>query len=262
MSEPSAGSDVANLTCEAKRDGNCYVLNGTKSFITNGGVADIITVYAGTDGNAAPHKNASVFVVEKGFPGFSVGRKENLMGVRWAEVVELHFEDCSIPAENLLGAGGDGFHIMMNSLSFSRAGIAAQAVGIASGALEIAVDYAKKRVAFGKSIIEHQGIGFKLADMAMRTEAARQLLYKTCSLFKNQPKDLSRVPRELVLMSSMSKCFCSDTAMMVATEAVQVLGGNGYTKDYPVERMMRDAKITQIYEGANEIQCLSISRNL
>ena len=262
LTEPSAGSDVAGLHCRARRDGDFYVLSGTKNFISNGGVADIVTVYAVTDVNAPPQKGASVFVVEKGTPGFSVGKKENKMGVRWSETRELIFENCRIPSENLLGEEGNGLHIMMKSLSFSRLGIAAQAVGIASGALEFAVGYAKERVAFGRPIIEHQGIGFKLADMVMRTEAARQLLYKTCSLFQEQPGDLSRLTPELIRMSSMSKCFCADTAMWVATQAVQVLGGYGYTKEFPVERMMRDAKITQIYEGTNEIQRLTIARSL
>ncbi len=262
LTEPSAGSDVARLRCRAKRDGDSYILNGTKTFITNGGVASVVTVYAVTDPDKPSHKNAGVFVVEKGTPGFSIGKKENKMGIRWSETVELIFEDCRVPAENLLGQEGDGFHIMMKTLDFSRAGVAAQALGIAAGALEYATAYAKERVAFGKAIIEHQGIGFKLADMAMRTEAARQLLYKTCALLQEQPKDMSRLSPELIRMSSMSKCFCSDVAMWVTTQAVQVLGGYGYIKEYPVERMMRDAKITQIYEGSNEIQRLVISKTL
>jgi len=262
LTEPAAGSDVARLRCRARKDGDSYVLNGTKNFITNGGVADVVTVYAVTDPDAPAHKNAGVFIVEKGTPGFSVGKKENKMGIRWSETVELIFEDCRVPAENLLGKEGDGFHIMMKTLDFSRAGVAAQALGIAAGALEYATAYAKERVAFGKPIIEHQGIGFKLADMAMRTEAARQLLYKTCALLQEQPKDMSRLSPELIRMSSMSKCYCGDVAMWVTTEAVQVLGGYGYIKEYPVERMMRDAKITQIYEGTNEIQRMVIAKTL
>ncbi|MHC1742780.1 MAG: acyl-CoA dehydrogenase family protein [Syntrophobacteraceae bacterium] len=262
LTEPSAGSDVARLRCRAKRDGDSYILNGTKTFITNGGVASVVTVYAVTDPEKPSHKNAGVFIVEKGTPGFTIGKKENKMGIRWSETVELIFEDCRIPAENLLGQEGDGFHIMMKTLDFSRAAVAAQALGIAAGALEYATAYAKERIAFGKPIIEHQGIGFKLADMAMRTEAARQLLYKTCALLQEQPKDLSRLSPELIRMSSMSKCFCSDVAMWVTTQAVQVLGGYGYIKEYPVERMMRDAKITQIYEGSNEIQRVVIAKTL
>ncbi len=262
LTEPAAGSDVARLRCRAKKDGDSYILNGTKTFITNGGVADIVTVYAVVDPEKPSHKNAGVFVVEKGTPGFSVGKKEHKMGIRWSDTVELVFEDCRVPAENLLGKEGEGFHIMMKTLDFSRAGVAAQALGIAAGALEYAIGYAKERVTFAKPIIEHQGIGFKLADMAMRTEAARQMLYKTCCLLQEQPKDMSRLNPELIRMSSMSKCYCSDVAMWVSTQAVQVLGGYGYVKEYPVERMMRDAKITQIYEGANEIQRMVISKTL
>ena len=262
LTEPAAGSDVARLRCRAVRDGDSYVLNGTKNFITNGGVAHILTVYAVTDPQAPPHKNAGVFVVEKGTPGFSVGKKEDKMGIRWSDTVELIFEDCRIPATNLLGRDGDGFGVMMKTLDFSRPAVAAQALGIAAGALEYAVAYAKQRESFGKPIIRHQGIGFKLADMTMETEAARHLLYKTCALFQEQPKDMSRLSPELIRFSSMSKCYCGDVAMRVSTEAVQVLGGYGYVKEFPVERMMRDAKITQIYEGTNEIQRMVISTTL
>lgn len=262
LTEPGAGSDVARLRCRAVKDGDSYVLNGTKNFITHGSVADVVTVYAVIDPEKPSHKNAGVFVVEKGTPGFSSGKKEKKMGIRWSDTAELVFEDCRIPAENLLGREGDGFHVMMKTLDFSRACVAAQALGIAAGALEYAVGYAKERISFGKPIIEHQGIGFKLSDMAMRTEAARQLLYKTCALLQEQPKDMSRLSAELIRMSSMSKCFCSDVAMWVTTQAVQVLGGYGYVQEYPMERMMRDAKITQIYEGTNEIQRLVIAKTL
>ncbi|HVO84898.1 MAG TPA: acyl-CoA dehydrogenase family protein, partial [Syntrophobacteria bacterium] len=262
LTEPAAGSDVARLRCRAVKDGDSYVLNGTKNFITNGGVAHILTVYAVTDPQGPPRKNAGVFVVEKGTPGFSVGKKEDKMGIRWSDTVELIFEDCRIPAANLLGRDGDGFGVMMKTLDFSRPAVAAQALGIAAGALEYAVAYAKQRESFGKPIISHQGIGFKLADMAMETEAARHLLYKTCALFQAQPKDMSRLSPELIRFSSMSKCYCGDVAMRVSTEAVQVLGGYGYVKEFPVERMMRDAKITQIYEGTNEIQRMVISTTL
>lgn len=262
LTEPAAGSDVARLRCRAKRDGDHYVLNGTKNFITNGGVADVVTVYAVTDPDQPTHQNAGVFIVEKGTPGFTVGKKENKMGIRWSDTVELIFEDCRVPAENLLGQEGEGFQIMMKTLDLSRLAVAAQALGIATGALEYAIGYAKERETFGKPIIAHQGIGFKLADMAMRTEAARQLLYKACAMMQEQPKDMSRLSPELIRMSSMAKCVCGDVAMWVTTEAVQVLGGYGYIKEYPVERMMRDAKITQIYEGSNEIQRLVIARTL
>jgi alkylation response protein AidB-like acyl-CoA dehydrogenase len=262
LTEPAAGSDVARLRCRAKKDGDSYVINGTKNFITNGGVADIVTVYAVTDPEQPMHKNAGVFAVEKGTPGFSVGKKENKMGIRWSDTVELIFEDCRVPAENLLGEDGEGFHVMMKTLDFSRPGVAAQALGIAAGAFEYAVGYAKERESFGKPIIEHQGIGFKLADMAMRTEAARQLLYKTCAMMQELKKDMNRISPELIRLSSMSKCVCGDVAMWVTTEAVQVLGGYGYIREYPVERMMRDAKITQIYEGTNEIQRMVIAKTL
>jgi alkylation response protein AidB-like acyl-CoA dehydrogenase len=262
LTEPAAGSDVAQLRCRAARKGDTYILNGTKNFITNGGVADVVTVYAVIDPEKPMHRNAGVFIVEKGTPGFSTGKKENKMGIRWSETVELVFDDCVVPAENLLGSEEQGFNIMMKTLDFSRPAVAAQALGIAAGALEFATAYAKERRTFGKPIIEHQGIGFKLADMAMRTEAARQLLYKTCALLQELPKDMSRLGPELVRMSSMAKCVCGDTAMWVATEGVQVLGGYGYVKEFPVERMMRDAKITQIYEGTNEIQRMIIARTL
>ena len=262
LTEPAAGSDVAQLRCRAKKDGDSYVLNGNKNFITNGGVANILTVYTVIDPEKPTHRNAGVFVVEKGTPGFSVGHKEKKMGIRSSETVELIFDDCRVPAENLLGEPGLGFQVMMKTLDFSRPAVAAQALGISAGALEYAVAYAKERQSFGKPIIEHQGIAFKLANMAMRTEAARQLLYKTCAMFQELPKDMSRLSAELLRMSSMSKCVCSDVAMWVTTEAVQVLGGYGYSRDYPVERMMRDAKITQIYEGTNEIQRLVIARTL
>ena len=262
LTEPAAGSDVARLRCRATKDGDSYILNGTKTMITNGGVAQTVTIYAVTNPDASTYKNAGVFIVEKGTPGFSVGRKENKMGIRASETVELIFEDCRIPADNLVGKEGDGFSIMMKTLNLSRLGVAAQAVGNAAGALDYAVAYAKERVTFGHPIIEHQGIGFKLADMAMRTEAARQLLYKSCALLQEQPKDLSPLSPDLIRMTSMAKCYCSDVAMWVSTEGVQILGGYGYMKEYSAERMMRDAKIAQIYEGSNEIQRLVISKTL
>lgn len=262
LTEPVAGSDTARLTCRAVRDGNSYILNGTKTFISNGGVADILTVYALTDPQGPYHKNSTMFAVEKGTPGFSVGKKEDKMGIRWSNTVELIFEDCRVPVENRLGGETQGFAIIMKTLDFSRLGIAAQAIGIAAGALEYAVAYAKERESFGKPILRHQGVGFKLADMAMRTEAARQLLYKSCTLYQEQPKDMSRLSRELIRMSAMAKCICGDVAMWVTTEAVQVLGGYGYVKEFPLERMMRDAKITQIYEGTSEIMRMIIANVL
>jgi alkylation response protein AidB-like acyl-CoA dehydrogenase len=262
LTESSGGSDVAGFRCQAKKDGDSYILNGNKIFITNGSVADIATVYALTSPEKGGHKGASVFVVEKGMPGYSVGKKEDKLGIRWSDTVELVFEDCRVPAENLLGAEGSGFHVMMKTLDFSRPGIAAQGLGIAAGAYEYALAYAKERVAFGQPIFNFQGISFKLADMCIRIEAARQLLYKTCAVLQELPKDMSRLTPEQIRLSSMSKCFCSDVAMWVTVEAVQVLGGYGYVKEYPVERMMRDAKITQIYEGTNEIQRVVIANSL
>jgi alkylation response protein AidB-like acyl-CoA dehydrogenase len=254
LTEASGGSDVAAFRCKALRKGDFYILNGNKTFITNGGVAETVTVYALTDPSKGGHKGAGVFIVEKGMKGFSVGKHEDKLGIRSSDTVELVFEDCPVPAENLLGGEGMGFAIMMKTLDFSRPAVGAQALGIAAGAFEYALNYAKERVAFGKPIIAHQGISFKLADMAMNIEASRQLLYKTASLLQELPKDMSRVSPETIRLSSMSKCFCADTAMKVTVEAVQVLGGYGYVKEYPVERFMRDAKITQIYEGTNEIQ--------
>jgi len=262
LTEAGGGSDVASFRCKAIRQGDFYILNGSKTFITNGGVADIITVYALTDPAKGGHKGASVFIVEKGTKGFSVGKHEDKLGIRSSDTVELIFEDCAVPAENLLGQEGWGFAIMMKTLDFSRPAVGAQALGIATGAFEYALNYAKERIAFGKPIIAHQGISFKLADMAMKIEAARQLLYKTAAVLQELPKDMSRLSPETIRLSSMSKCFCSDVAMWVTVEAVQVLGGYGYIKEYPVERFMRDAKITQIYEGTNEIQRVVIAATL
>ena len=263
LTEARGGSDVAELRTKAVRKGDKYIINGSKMFITNGGVADTFSVYAVTDPDAPSHKNASVFIMEKGMPGFTVGKKESKLGIRSSDTRELIFDDVEVPVENRLGEEGQGFHIMMKTLDFSRPSVAAQALGIAAGAFEYATSYAKERVAFGVPIIKHQGISFKLADMAMKVTAARQLLYRTCDLLDSQvQKDLSRVPPEVLRHSSMSKAFCSDVAMWTTVEAVQVLGGYGYSTEYPVERMMRDAKITQIYEGTNEIQRIVISSTL
>jgi len=263
LTEAKGGSDVAALRTRAERKGDKYILNGTKTFITNGAVADTYSVYAITNTDAPSHKAGSVFIVEKGTPGFTVGKDEDKLGIRSSSTTELIFEDVEVPVENRLAEEGDGFHIMMKTLDFSRPSIAAQALGIAAGAFEQATAYAKERETFGKPIIRHQGIAFKLADMSMRISAARQLLYKTCALLDhNVKKDLSRVPAEIMRYSSMSKAFCSDVAMWTTIEAVQVLGGYGYIKEYPVERMMRDAKITQIYEGTNEIQRVIIASTL
>lgn len=263
LTESRGGSDVAALKTRAKLVGDKYILNGNKTFITNGGVADILTVYAVTNPDLPPHKASSVFILEKGTPGFQVGKKESKMGIRSSETRELIFDNVEIPVENRLGNEGDGFHIMMKTLDFTRPAVAAQAIGIAQGAFEFALQYAKEREAFGKTIIKHQAISSKLADMAMRITAGRQLLYKTCDLLQTYAKkDLSKVSPEIMRHSSMSKAYCSDVAMWTTTEAVQILGGYGYCTEYPVERFMRDAKITQIYEGTNEIQRVVISSTL
>lgn len=253
LTEPGSGSDAGGMRTSARLEGDHYVLNGSKIFITNGGIADIYVVFALTD-PTSKQKGTTAFIIEADMPGFSVGKKEKKLGIRSSPTTEIIFEDCKVPVANRLGEEGEGFKIAMMTLDGGRNGIAAQAVGIAQGALDAAVDYAKERVQFGKPIAAQQGISFKLADMATGVEAARLLTYQAAW-------------RESVGLpygkeSAMSKLFAGDTAMKVTTEAVQVFGGYGYTKDYPVERMMRDAKITQIYEGTQEIQRLVIGRML
>jgi len=251
LTEPSSGSDAGGMRTTAKLVGDEYVINGSKIFITNGGIADTYVVFALTDPESK-QKGTSAFIIEKDFPGFSVGKKEKKLGIRSSPTTEIIFDECRVPKENLLGKEGEGFKIAMMTLDGGRNGIAAQAVGIAQGALDAAVGYAKERVQFGKPISAQQGIGFKLADMATGVEASRLLTY--------QAAWLESVGLPYGKESAMSKLFAGDTAMKVTTEAVQVFGGYGYTKDYPVERYMRDAKITQIYEGTQEIQKLVISR--
>ncbi|EPY7701878.1 MULTISPECIES: acyl-CoA dehydrogenase AcdA [Bacillus cereus group] len=253
LTEPGSGSDAGGMKTIAKKDGDHYVLNGSKIFITNGGIADIYVVFALTDPESK-QRGTSAFIVESDTPGFSVGKKESKLGIRSSPTTEIMFEDCRIPVENLLGEEGQGFKIAMQTLDGGRNGIAAQAVGIAQGALDASVEYARERHQFGKPIAAQQGIGFKLADMATDVEAARLLTYQAAWL------ESEGLPYGKE--SAMSKVFAGDAAMKVTTEAVQVFGGYGYTKDYPVERYMRDAKITQIYEGTQEIQRLVISRML
>ncbi|HHT7142578.1 acyl-CoA dehydrogenase AcdA [Bacillus sp. SW7] len=253
LTEPGSGSDAGGMKTIAKRDGDHYVLNGSKIFITNGGIADIYVIFALTDPESK-QRGTSAFIVESDTPGFSVGKKESKLGIRSSPTTEIMFEDCRIPVENLLGEEGQGFKIAMQTLDGGRNGIAAQAVGIAQGALDASVEYARERHQFGKPIAAQQGIGFKLADMATDVEAARLLTYQAAWL------ESEGLPYGKE--SAMSKVFAGDAAMKVTTEAVQVFGGYGYTKDYPVERYMRDAKITQIYEGTQEIQRLVISRML
>ncbi|TRM10801.1 acyl-CoA dehydrogenase [Lentibacillus cibarius] len=253
LSEPGSGSDAAAMKTVAKKDGDDYILNGNKVWITNGGVADIYIVFAITDPEAK-HKGISAFIVEKEMDGFTFGKKEKKLGIRSSPTTELIFDNCRVPKANLLGEEGQGFKIAMSTLDGGRNGIAAQALGIAQGALDAAVDYAKEREQFGKPIAENQGISFKLADMATEVEASRLLTYQAAWL-ESEGKPYGKA-------SAMSKLFSGDAAMRITTEAVQIFGGYGYTKDYPVERYMRDAKITQIYEGTNEIQRLVIGRML
>lgn len=252
LTEPASGSDAGGMKTVAKEDGDHYIINGSKIFITNGGLADIYVVFALTDPN--DRRSTTAFIVESDFEGFSVGKKEDKMGIRSSPTTEIIFENCRVPKENILGEVGDGFKIAMKTLDGGRNGIAAQAVGIAQGALDVAVAYASERVQFGKPIIENQGVGFTLADMATATEASRLLTYQAAWL-EGEGLPYGKA-------SAMAKLMAGDTAMKVTTDAVQVFGGYGYTKDYPVERFMRDAKITQIYEGTQEIQRMVISRML
>ena len=254
LTEPGAGSDVSGIQTKARKDGDHYIINGSKQWITNGGEAEIYSILAITDRSKGP-RGASFFVVEKGDPGFSFGKKEKKLGIRASATRELIFEDCRIPEDRLIGREGMGFIIAMKTFDKSRPGIAALAVGLAQGALDIAVEYARKRVQFDKPIISFQAIQHKLADMATKTEAARALLYSIARYMDTEPREVSKV-------SAMSKVFAGDVAMEVATNAVQVLGGYGYMQDYPVEKMMRDAKILQIYEGTNEIQRNIIGQEL
>ncbi|MCX7951614.1 MAG: acyl-CoA dehydrogenase [Clostridiales bacterium] len=253
LTEPNAGTDAASQQTTAKLEGDYYTLNGSKVFITNGGYADIFIVFAMTDRSKGT-KGISAFIVEKGFEGFSLGKIEDKMGIRASSTAELIFKDCKVPKENLLGKEGIGFKIAMSTLDGGRIGIAAQALGIAEGALNEAVKYMKERKQFGKPIATFQGLQFYIADMATRVEAAKNLVYKAA--WKKQ------TGQNYSLDAAMAKLYASETAMYVTTKAVQIFGGYGFTKDYPVERMMRDAKITEIYEGTSEVQKMVISANI
>jgi alkylation response protein AidB-like acyl-CoA dehydrogenase len=255
LSEADAGSDVAAMTTRADRDGDSYVLTGRKQWITNAGVSDIYVVFAKTN-PAAGAKGVTAFLVERDM-GLEIGKLEHKLGIHGSPTGEVILEAVRVPAENMLGAEGQGFGIAMHTLDRTRPAIAAQAVGIAQGAIDTARDYMKERKTFGRPIAEYQGLQFMLADMAMKTEAARTLTYRACALIDEGDPD-----GELNSIGAMAKCFASDTAMQVTVDAVQLLGGNGYTMDFPVERFMRDAKITQIYEGTNQIQRIVIARNL
>lgn len=254
LTEPMAGSDAGGTRTTAVRDGEDWIINGSKIFITNAGEADTYVVFARTDKEAQKHHGISAFVVEKGTPGFSFGKKEEKMGIRSSPTMELVFENCRIPVTNLLGGEGHGFTVAMKTLDGGRIGIASQALGIAQGALDAAVAYAKERIQFGSPIARFQGVQFQLADMATQTEAARLLVYQAAY------RASAGLPYSQ--HSAMAKLMASETAMKVTTQAVQILGGYGYTRDFPVERMMRDAKITEIYEGTSEIQRLVIGTAL
>jgi alkylation response protein AidB-like acyl-CoA dehydrogenase len=256
LTEPGSGSDSAAMRSEARRDGDEYVINGSKRFITNAGVAGLYTVFAKTDPTLG-HDGISAFLVEAESPGFEVGRIEPKMGIKGSTTGELFFNDMRVPAQNLLGEEGEGFKIAMRILDRSRPGIGAQGLGLAQGATDYAVDYAKGRETMGKPIAQHQMISAMLADMETKCEAARLLLYK-CGQLIDEEADGT----ELTKISAMAKLYCTDIAMEVTTDAVQILGGYGYMQEYPVERMMRDAKITQLYEGTNQIQRLVIAREM
>lgn len=253
LSEPEAGSDATNQHTTAERDGDYWILNGTKNWITNGTTADVYLVMAQTN-RELRHKGISAFIVEKDFPGFERGKKEDKLGIRSSDTCSLMFTNCRVPKENLIWEEGKGFNFAMNTLNGGRIGIAAQALGIAQASLEAAVKYSKERKAFGKPIAELQAIQFKLADMATKVEAARLLTLQAASL-KDQHKDFA-------MHAAMAKLFASRTAMECADEAIQIHGGYGYVREYLVERYLRDAKITEIYEGTSEIQRIIIARNL
>jgi alkylation response protein AidB-like acyl-CoA dehydrogenase len=254
LTEPEAGSDAAAIQTTAKLEGDCYVLNGTKHFITNGGVAKIYTVIASTN-PVRGSRGTSAFIVEDGTEGLVYGKKEDKMGIRASATSEVVFQDCKVPKENLLGHEGHGFSIAMKTLDKSRPGVAAQALGIAQGAFDHAVKYARERKQFNQSISSFQGIQFMLADMATEIEATRALIYATAKMIDSGAKDIGKE-------SAMTKVLAGDMAMRVTTDAVQIFGGYGYMKDYPIEKYMRDAKITQIYEGTNQIQRSVIARHV
>lgn len=254
LSEAGAGSDPGAMTCKAEKKGDKYILNGEKMWVTNGSIADVFILMAKTDPDAKGAKGVSAFLIEKDCPGFSVGKKEEKLGIRSSDTVSLVLENCEVPVENLIGEEGKGMMIAFEALDKSRIGVAAQAVGIAQGAIDAAIQFAKERETFGKPIILHQTIGNYLADMATRTEAARMLTYKAAWMKGEKMRH--------TLESAQAKLYAGDTAVWVADRAVQILGGYGYTRDFPVERYYRDAKITQIYEGTNEIQRLVIARGL
>jgi alkylation response protein AidB-like acyl-CoA dehydrogenase len=255
LSEREAGSDTASMRTRATAEGDDWVLNGQKSWITNAGFSEYYTVLAVTDPGGRRGSNVSAFVVEKSDAGFSFGEKEKKMGIKGSPTRELYFDNVRIPGDRMIGQPGEGLKIALRTLDHTRVTVGAQAVGIAQGALDFALDYVKERKQFGKRIADFQGIQFMLADMAMTLEAARHMVYVAAAKSERGDADLS-------FFSAAAKCYASDVAMQITTDAVQLLGGYGYTKDYPVERMMRDAKITQIYEGTNQVQRIVMARQL
>ena len=255
LSEREAGSDTASMRTRATADGDDWVINGQKSWITNAGFSEYYTVLAVTDPGGKRGSNVSAFVVEKSDAGFSFGEKEKKMGIKGSPTRELYFDNVRIPGDRMIGEPGEGLKLALRTLDHTRVTVGAQAVGIAQGALDFALDYVKERKQFGKRIADFQGIQFMLADMAMTLEAARQMVYVAAAKSERHDPDLS-------FFSAAAKCYASDVAMQVTTDAVQLLGGYGFTEDFPVERMMRDAKITQIYEGTNQIQRLVMARHV
>jgi len=253
LSEPQAGSDASNLVCRAVRDGDDYILNGVKNFVTNGTTAEIIIVFAMTDKEKGK-KGISTFIVESDSPGFSVGKVEKKLGIKSSDTAELVFKDCRVPIANLIGEEGEGMKIALTTLDYGRVGIGAQALGIAQGAMERAIAYSQEREQFGKKIISFQAIQFKISEMAVNVDASRLLLYRAAKL-QDEGKNFTAE-------SAIAKLFASKTAMKTSNQAVQIFGGNGYMREYEIERFMRDAKITEIYEGTSEIQKIVISREI
>jgi len=262
LTEAEAGSDAASLKTVARAEGDFYIVNGRKCFVTNGGAADLYSVFVTTDPSKGK-QGISVLMVEKGTKGLTIGKREEKLGMRGSDTTDLIFENAVVPKENLIGGEGRGWELAMMTLNLSRPAIGAQAVGIAQGALDFALEYATKRVQFGQKLADFQGLQFMFADMATKIEAARALVYKAAALLDEKVYERDRMSAIGVdKLSAMAKCFASDVAMEVTTDAVQILGGYGYLRDYPVERMMRDAKVTQIFEGTNQIQRVIIARNL
>ena len=255
LTEPGSGSDAAAMRSRAVKDGDEWVLNGSKRFITGAGATDLYTYFAVTDPEGEKGKNVTAFLVSKDMDGFSLGRKEDKMGIRGSPTREVILEDCHVPDENVIGEVGQGFQIAMRTLDYSRPTIAAQALGIAQGAFDFAVDYCRERQQFGQPIASFQGMQFMFADMAMKIETARFAVYRAAKAVENEERDVS-------YWAAIAKCYASDIAMEVTTDCVQALGGYGYVREYPVERFMRDAKITQIYEGTNQIQRVVIARSI